>query len=221
MFTDELLFIDLIKAASVSFVALFPMVNPLGATPVFQALTRHYPRPVQRTLARKVAAYGLLLLLSSFVLGVKVLAFLGISLSVVQVAGGIVIANSGWQLLRRENSDVSLNQEESLQSAMTQAFFPLTMPLTVGPGSISIAITMGAHLQRGDGIETLVAAAIGMLVLCGMVWLLYDQANRLEQALGSVGTEIMIRLSAFALFALGLQVSWNGLAPALRNTLSR
>ncbi len=215
MLKDEVLLIDFVKAASVALVALFPIVNPLGSAPIFQALTKRYPRDVQRMLARKVAFYGLLLLISSLILGVKILAFLGISLSVVQMAGGIVIANTGWQLLRQESSDTATNHEESQQVAMAQAFYPLTLPLTVGPGSISIAITMAAHLKKGDGIEMLVAAALGMVALSAIVWFVYDKANRLEQVLGSTGTEVLNRLSSFALFALGLQVVWNGLSATL------
>ena len=210
MFKDELLFIDFVKAASVAFVALFPVVNPLGSAPIFHALTKKYPREVQRMLARKVALYSLLLLIGSFVVGVKVLAFLGVSLGMVQLAGGLVIAHTGWQLLCSENSEATARQEESRQAALTQAFYPLTLPLTVGPGAMSIAIAMAAHLKKGDGMERLVAAALGMAVLGGVIWLVYDNAHRLSQLLGSTGTEILIRLSSFALFALGLQVAWNG-----------
>lgn len=206
---------DFVKAASVSFVALFPLVNPLGSAPIFLSLTKHYPRDVQRTLARKVSLYGLMLLLSSLVVGVKILAFLGISLGVVQAAGGVIIAHTGWQLLTSQSSDTAANHGESLQAALTQAFYPLTLPLTVGPGSISIAITMAAHLKQGEGFEMLIAAAAGMAALCAVVWLVYDRAHRLEEVLGKTGTEVLNRLSAFALFALGLQVTANGVMTIL------
>jgi multiple antibiotic resistance protein len=215
MLQNELMPGELVKVASVSFVALFPLVNPLGSAPIFQALTRQYPHHVRRILARKVALYGFLLLVVSLVLGVKILAFLGISLPVVQVAGGLVVASTGWQLLGKSGQDAADEKEESLQAALTQAFYPLTLPLTVGPGSISVAIAISAHMKSGENIETLLATTAGMLVLCAMVWLVYDKADQLEQILGATGTEITIRLSAFALFALGLQIVWNGLTAAL------
>jgi multiple antibiotic resistance protein len=217
MLEDKLLFLELAKAASVSFVALLPLVNPVGSAPIFQAFVRQYPRDIQETLARKVALYGLLLLVSSLFLGVKILAFFGISLNVVQVAGGMVIAHTGWELLRHEKPvDDTAVKETPVQAPLTRAFYPLTLPLTVGPGSISTAIGLGAHLNS-NGIEMMIASTLGMVVLSIAVWIVYHNAYRLEQLLGTTGTEILNRLSSFVLFALGLQILWNGLAVALRS----
>jgi len=216
MLEDKLLVLELAKAASMSFVALLPLVNPVGSAPIFQAFVRQYPRDVQQTLARKVAFYGLLLLVSSLFLGVKILAFFGIALFVVQMAGGIVIAHTGWQLLRNEGgSGDTAAKDHPAEAPLNRAFYPLTLPLTVGPGCISTAIGLGAHMH-GNGIEMMVASTVGMVALCVLVWIVYDNAHRLEALLGNTGTEILNRLSAFVLFALGLQILWNGLTAAHR-----
>jgi multiple antibiotic resistance protein len=106
--------------------------------------------------------------------------------------------------------------------ALAQAFFPLTLPITVGPGSIGIAITIGANLRRevGAGVmngipRRFTAALLGMLLLCVLVLVCYARAERMARRLGSSGTNILVRLSAFILFAVGVQIVWNGLSLGL------
>ena len=169
----ELSVVDFIKTLGVSFAALFPIVNPLGCAPIFFGLTRNYPQSAQKVLARKIAAYGFVLLVVSALFGSEILAFFGISLFVVQIAGGLVVAATGWKLLNQPDDDSSSAQSPgTLEDALQHAFFPLTLPLTVGPGAISVAITLGAHLryQAGPGFEHgyprhFISAAAGMLRL--------------------------------------------------------
>src|SRR5438552_3173974 len=152
----ELNAVDFIKTLGVTFAALFPIVNPLGCAPIFFGLTRNYPQSAQRVLAHKIAAYGFVLLIVSSLFGSEILAFFGISLFVVQIAGGLVVAITGWNLLNQPADDSSQKvQPGTLEDALQHAFFPLTLPLTVGPGGISVAITLGAHLryQAGPGFE--------------------------------------------------------------------
>lgn len=202
------------RAAAVTFVALFPALNPLGAAPIFHGFTKAYPRRVQQALARQVAFYGLAILVGSLLAGVKILAFLGVSLSAVQVAGGLVVAHSGWRLLHEEPHSADVPQS-SMEAALGNAFYPLTLPLTVGPGCISIAITIGAHLSGEHTFEMHTAAILGMVALCALVWAVYDKAYQLAKILGPSGTNILVRLSSFALFALGLQIVWNGVKSVL------
>src|SRR5262245_4646606 len=133
--------VDFFQTLGVTFAALFPIVNPVGDAPIFFGLTRDYPQSTHKLLARKIAAYGFVLLLTSALFGSEILAFFGISLFVVQIAGGLVVAATGWKLLNQKDADSSTNHApESLQYALDHAFYPLTLPLTVGPGGISIAI---------------------------------------------------------------------------------
>src|SRR5260370_42572461 len=144
----ELNAIDFIKTLGVTFAALFPIVNPLGCAPIFFGLTRNYPQSAQKVLARKIAAYGFVLLIVSALFGSEILAFFGISLFVVQIAGGLVVAATGWNLLNQPEDDSSSKQiPETLEDALHHAFFPLTLPLTVGSDAISVAITHAAHVR--------------------------------------------------------------------------
>ena len=117
---------------------------------------------------------------------------------------------------------------ETLQDALDHAFFPLTLPLTVGPGSISVAITLGAHLryQAGPGFahgypRHFIAAATGMFLVCLLVVVCYGNAARLVRMLGKSGTNILTRLSAFILLAIGVQILWNGLSIGIPQMLAR
>lgn len=215
--------IGFIKVLSVTFVTLFPVVNPIGDAPIFLSLTRCYSQAAQEVLARKIAAYGFTLLAVSFLFGSEILSFFGISLAIIQITGGLIVASTGWSLLNQQVAASSGEQaSETLEDALQHAFYPLTLPITVGPGCISIAITLGAHLrhQAGPGFEHgyprhFFAALVGMALLCLLVWLCYGNANRLVKILGSSGTNIVTRLSAFILMAIGVQIIWNGLRSGL------
>ena len=221
--------IDFLRVLAVAFVTLFPVVNPVGGGPIFLALTGRYSRSAQRMLARKIAAYGFVLLSTSFLFGSIVLDFFGITLAVAQICGGMVVAVTGWSLLNQKEQDSpSDHSSESLDDALDHAFFPLTLPITVGPGCISIAITLGAHLRHeaGAGFEHgyprhFIAALVGMFLVCVMVMICYSYADRLTRILGRSGTGILIRLSAFILLAIGVQIMSNGIRSEFPGLLGR
>jgi multiple antibiotic resistance protein len=213
--------LDFIKTLLMVFVPLFPVVNPIGDAPIFLALTQWYPDSVRKVLARKIAAYGFALLAGSFLFGSVLLDFFGVSIVVIQIAGGLVVAATGWNLLNQKGDDDSSSNQSppTLEDALEHAFYPLTLPITVGPGCISIAITLGAHIrhQAGSGFEHgyprhFLAALTGMFLLCLLVLVCYSYADRLVKRLGKSGTTIVIRLSAFILLAIGVQIMWNGLS---------
>jgi multiple antibiotic resistance protein len=205
------------------FTTLFPVLNPIGCAPIFLSLTQQYPQPVRRVLAQKIAAYSFVILAVSLLFGTAILSFFGISLAVIQIAGGLLVTTTGWKLLNQENVQPSGQESRAaLGDALAQAFFPLTLPITVGPGCIGIAITIGANLRRevGAGLmngipRRFTAALLGMLLLCVLVLVCYARAEHMARRLGSSGTNILVRLSAFILFAVGVQIVWNGLSLGL------
>lgn len=223
--------VSFLEVALLAFTTLFPVANPLGMAPVFLTLTQQYPSSAKKVLARKIAAYSFALLAGSLFLGTRILEFFGISLAVIQIAGGLVVAATGWSLLNRKEDDrVEVHTSATLEDALGHAFFPLTLPITVGPGCISIAITLGAHLRTlmGPGLvrgipRHFLAALLGMFLLCILIAVCYGSADRLVRMLGKSGTNILTRLSAFILFAVGVQILWNGLSLGIPQiaTLSR
>jgi multiple antibiotic resistance protein len=204
--------------------ALFPIVNPIGGSPVFLLLTQEYSRESRKLLARRVAMNSFILLIVSVVVGTHILSFFGISLPVVQVGGGLIVVSTGWAMLTRSDQvdRGQAHQTVTQQDILKNAFYPLTLPLTVGPGSISIAITLGANEPRhlGGNILAIVAAAIGAALIAVTIYVCYGYADRLAAAVGPNGMNVILRLSSFLLVCIGVQIFWNGLS-ALIKTLGR
>lgn len=220
---------EALKSATLTFAALFPVVNPLGAASIFLGLTQAYPESTRKLLARRIAIYGFLIMGGSLAIGSSVLAFFGISLPIIQVAGGFVLANTGWQMLqtRPTNNAGDESGPPTVEAALQQAFYPLTMPLTVGPGCISVCIAFGANIRQQSNTANLdyflpfLGGLTGMALVCFTLWLCYAHAGRLAQILGPSGTNIVVRLSAFLLLALGVQIIWNGVASLVAPLLTR
>src|ERR1700726_2983777 len=129
--------------------ALFPIVDPLGGSPFFLALTSEYAPEARKALSWRIAINSFFLLVGSYFIGTYILAFFGISLPVVQVGGGLIVVATGWTLLKqRDDEKHDAHRTVQPQDTFRHAFYPLTMPLTVGPGSISVAITLGANAAQ-------------------------------------------------------------------------
>ena len=199
--------------------ALFPIVNPLGGSPIFLALTREYSMSVRKALSRRIAMNSFFLLVGSYLIGTHILTFLGISLPVVQVGGGLMVISTGWTMLKRrdeeERNEVHRNVQP--QDTFRDAFYPLTLPLTVGPGSISVAITLGANARHDYGVNLLAIldAIVGSVVIAFSIFLCYRFADRLEQILGPTAMSVIMRLSSFLLVCIGVQIVWNGASTLL------
>ena len=198
--------------------ALFPIVDPIGGSPVFLLLTRDYAAETRRVLARRIAVDSFILLIASFTLGAHVLSFFGISLPVVQVGGGLIVISTGWAMLnQKDGDDRPARRTVTCADALSRAFYPLTLPLTVGPGSISVAITLGANSPQHLGANLLVilAAAIGSAFVAVTIYLCYGYADRLASHLGPTGTNVILKLTAFLLVCIGVQILWNGASKLL------
>lgn len=199
--------------------ALFPIVNPLGASPVFLSLTRNYSAKSRRALAWRIAINSFFLLVGSYLVGTHVLAFFGISLPVVQVGGGLIVISTGWAMLKRADEDEREEAPRDLkeQDISHKAFYPLTLPLTVGPGSISVAITLGANapFHIGGSHMVILAAFVGSLLIAGSIFLCYGYAERLARILGATAMSVILRLCTFLLVCIGVQIFWNGASALL------
>ena len=216
---------DLIKNTLLVVGALFPIVNPIGNTPIFLSLTRGLSSRGRAGLSRMIALNGLILILTSIFVGTHILTFFGISLPVVQVGGGLVVISTGWALLRQPNDDDSGgagDQRECNESNYArQAFYPLTLPLTVGPGSISVAIAVGANRPEGSEWHwpLIGGMLLGSALIAASIYLSYRFAERIGRTLGDSAMNVIIRLSSFILVCIGVQILWNGLSALLRTVV--
>jgi len=223
---------QLVKAILVVVGAILPIVNPLGSAPMFLAMTHGADTSTRSTLARQIALNSFLLLMGSLILGNFVLKLFGLSVPVVQLAGGLVLCSLGWRLLTDDDPapPVAAPQEAT---AISRAFYPLTLPLTVDPGAISAAVTIGANHSSNITriLIAIVGATIGVVIIAASVWLAYRYAERIAQWLGHSRLMVVLRLSAFIVLCIGVQIAWNGTkalveefpfaAPAPAGTLKR
>ena len=210
---------NIINAFLLVYAALFPIVNPIGSAPLFLRMTRGRTTAERSVLALNVARNSFFLLLGSLFIGSHVLEFFGITLPVVRVAGGLVVATFGWRLLHAPVESVDHPKVDA--GPTIDAFYPLTMPLTVGPGSISVAVTLGSQrpIATDDLTQLAVlggAAVAGLGAIAITIFVCYRFADRIIMFLGARGTDVVMRLSAFILFCIGIQIIWNGCSALLK-----
>jgi len=203
--------------------ALFPIVDPLGGAPIYLAMTAGLKPEERGPVAKAVAFNSFMLLIGSALVGAYVLDFFGLSVPTVQVAGGIVVCAIAWSLLNDPSTPAATSRTTLAgEDPRQRAFYPLTMPLTVGPGSISVAVTLGANPEKGMRplIITAFAHVVGILLVALSVYLCYRYADRILARLGTTGTAVVVRLSAFILLCIGVQISWNGIHALLASAFS-
>jgi len=180
--------------------AIFPVVNPPGTALVFLALTRGAAPELRRELAWRVAKNALMVLVCSLLCGALILQFYGISIPVLRLAGGYVVAVAGWRLLHEgSHKGAEMADEQALRtSLLRQTFYPLTLPLTTGPGTIAVVISLGlshpAFTNRADQIIFLVASLLAVLVISAAIFFSFAYADRIQTVLGQGGTEIAVAI---------------------------
>ena len=196
------------------YAGLFPIVNPIGSAPLFLGLTEFCTLEQRRNLSFRVALNSFLLLVGSMFIGSHVLEFFGISLPVVRIGGGLIVTAFGWKLLNSETRPDAAQADATGVHTVPESFYPLTMPLTVGPGSIAVAIGLGSQRPKGDDMTELLllggGALVGVIAIALTIYFSYRFAQRLVSMLGTSGTHVVIRLSAFILVCIGIQILWSG-----------
>jgi multiple antibiotic resistance protein len=210
---------DFARAFLLCYATLFPIVNPVGNIPLFLSLTRAHSQQERAVLAGRVALNGFFLLLGSLLVGSYVLEFFGISLPVVRIGGGLVVTAFGWRLLNSGERADSHAAAHGPAPGPLDTFYPYTMPLTVGPGAISVAIALGSQRPGFTGplqmAEYGAAAVAALLAISLTVYLCYRFAEGTVAKLGPGGMNVVVRLSAFILLCIGLQIMWHGASELL------
>ena len=207
---------QIVEGVLLVFAALLPIVNPFGGAPMFLAMTADCTPQLRKALATRVAVNAFILLFCSVFVGTYVLDMFGLSVPIVQVAGGLIVCALGWDILRQETTEPAPAPPAAADATdvATRAFYPLTLPLTVGPGTISVAITLGAN--HSGGMRSLLvngaSEVIGVTLIAVTILVCYRYADKMLRALGANGTSVLVRLSAFILLCIGVQILWNGVS---------
>ena len=209
---------DIIGAFLLVFAALFPIVDPLGSAPIFLSLTVDRTPEERTRLARDVAFNSFFMLLGSLLFGLKILEFFGVTVPVVRVAGGLIVAWMGWELLNEgaEPPERQALTKEEQPATIAGSFYPLTLPLTVGPGSIAVALTLGTQRPADETLlhtaMLALATTASLLAIAVTVYLSYRYAAPIARFLGRAGLDVLVRLSAFILICICVQIAWNGIS---------
>lgn len=206
--------LELIQAIPFAFAALFPVVNPIGSSFIFLALVNGSSVQAINKLAVKIALYAAILLSIVLIGGSSILRLFGISIPIVLIGGGLVLAYIGWQLLNQPDASTNTASVETDKKVDEMAFYPLTMPVTAGPGCIAVAIALGAHSIRADWEATILSEignCIGILLIGVTVFFCYRYAHAITRKLGTAGTRVIMRMAAFINLCIGLQIVYHGL----------
>ncbi|HVX35479.1 MAG TPA: MarC family protein [Hyphomicrobium sp.] len=204
--------------------ALFSIVNPIGGALIYSQVTVGRPHAERITLAYRVAFYSAIVMLVSLWIGASLMSFFGVSIDALRVAGGLVVAASAWGMLYdpKENEDRKHDHAAPAAWGSDVAFFPLTMPFTTGPGTISVAIALSASRpSTTEASLPFFAGATGAAIAVAIVIAIcYASADRLVALLGPARARILTRLSAFLLLCIGVQILISGVQGAIATTLS-
>jgi multiple antibiotic resistance protein len=203
-----------LEAFLLTFPAIFSVANPIGGAFVFQGMLANRTVAERAAIARRVGLYSVLVLLVALWSGSAILNFFGVSLGAMRCAGGVIVALNAWQFLNAQGRGTPLRQSEMADIA----FYPLTIPITAGPGSISVAVALSSEHPAKFTDEAWFfmgasAAAIGVAV---SIWLAFKASDRIIRFFGENGNRVFGRLTAFLLFCIGFQVAITGIETVLR-----
>lgn len=217
---------ELIAAAIRSFLFVFvtmlPILNPAATAPIFLSMTEGASPATRTMLARRIARNMFWLMTGSMLVGSYVLDFFGISLPIVRIGGGLILASVAWRLLgatpSTPDSRAALAEAFTPDHAYRQAFYPLTFPISCGPASIAVAITVGVTLhdaQLGVSLARMGAALVALAAIGVLLYLAFRYGEHFLRLIGEAGTAVFLRLTAFILLCLGVQIVWDGVRELL------
>jgi multiple antibiotic resistance protein len=197
------------------FSSLFSIINPIGGALIFDGVTKDFAPADRVMMAARVGFYSLLIMFGALWGGTYVLHFFGVSIEALRIAGGTVVASSGWQLLISGDRHADQKGHEERVAPWggdgdpaQLAFFPLTLPFTTGPGTIAVAITIGA--ERPSSGVSVIAFFLGMSLAAvanaAIIWIAYRFADRLTRLMGAAARQVIVRLTAFLLMCIGVQI---------------
>jgi multiple antibiotic resistance protein len=213
---DEDAMSEFVRFFALSFSALLPVINPVGSSLVFLGMVGVARAEVYRTLAKKIAISTAAFLLTMDLAGAAVLRLFGISLPVVQLAGGLVLAAMGWKLLNEPDEGRQLQTAPPLADSSAlrgKVFYPFTFPVTAGPGVLVVMLTLSAHASKGTVVEAVFAhlgILAGMCLVCLVVFVFYAYAPKITARISQSTAHGILRVIAFILLCIGVQIAWNG-----------
>jgi multiple antibiotic resistance protein len=209
--------------AFVGFVALFPVVNPIGTALVLDPFLHQLTKAERKIASAKIAFYCFLICTVALFVGSWLFQLFGISLPIVRIAGGILICRTGWQMLapsNEANKSAETSSPDHHKDVEDILFYPMAFPMTTGAGTISVLLTLSAHGHENAWIPDLInlsAIFLAIVLMSILIYICYASTPEILGKLGARGEQIVNRLSAFLVFCVGLQIAATGLQLLLKN----
>lgn len=205
---------DVVKSFLFVFATFLPIIDPFGGAMFFLSLTPGASDEIRAKITERMAIYSLIVLLVSLFAGRVILSFFGISVPVLQVGGGLVLLSSGWEALHAPTLAEAKNNasqvRKSDEALLSMAFYPLTLPLVTGPGTIASAAAIGSSLS--GSIDSIVGSVLASVAMTVLTWFCFRYSDKIPKALGAAGADALSRLFAFILMCLGVGVLWQGIS---------
>jgi len=209
----------------IGFVALFPVVNPIGSAFIVSPYFTDISRKERIKYVQKITLYSFIICAVTVLVGHWILELFGLSIPVIQLAGGIMICKIGWEFLSAddkkmpEKSAADKAGTEPTASAETKLFYPITFPITTGAGTIAVLFTLSAQGANTDSSVYLVnicALLVSIIGICILIFIFYLNTNRLISFIGERSEQIINRFMAFLIFCVGLQIVAGGITNLIK-----
>jgi multiple antibiotic resistance protein len=198
----------------IGIVALFPVVNPIGSAFMVNPYLSKLPDDERKNAIKKITIYAFTFCVISLFIGHWILELFGISIPVIQVAGGIMICKMGWELLSGDKNEKTDKSNTENFNVAENLFYPLTFPVTTGAGTISVVFTLSAHSANANWTAYLLntlSIVIAIFIMCVLVYVSYSNTKIIIHKLGDNGKKAINQISAFLIFCVGLQIFFTGI----------
>jgi multiple antibiotic resistance protein len=195
-------------SAAATFLALFPIVDPLGGVPIFFSMTAGWSDQDRRRTALKTGVWVFVILVTFLFFGRFVLLFFGISLPVIKIAGGLIVANTAWGMVT-STSRITPAETQEAESKEDISLTPLAMPLMSGPGAIGVVMALAAHVENAAAYLGMV---VGVATVALSVSLFFSLGGPLVKRLGPSAVGAINKIFGFLILAIAVQLIWNGVA---------
>ena len=202
---------DILTFAGIAFSTLFPLINPIGGVPAFSGMTTHDTPDFRKSQARKISINVFLILITFLLIGKLLLELFGISLGVLQIAGGLIVANTGWQMVNSKADDEKTSTSK-IQN-VDISFMPMAMPILSGPGAIGAVIGLATGAKH---LEDYVGFVIGIFLIGLVTYLFLILSLPLMKKLGSTGINVLTRMMGFFILAIAVNLVYQGILALMK-----
>lgn len=213
----------------IGFITLFPVVNPIGTAFIISPYFAHLNREQKKKAVKKITFYAFCVCTVSLFAGHYILELFGITIPVIQIAGGIMICKMGWEFLTTDDTSTPESEKVPLDIEQTNTqyhnlesklFYPITFPVTTGAGTLSVLFTLSAQSATKNFLDYLIntsAILLAIIGMCILVYIFFLNTEKIIHYLGSSGEKIVNRITAFLIFCVGLQIAISGIQALIKH----